>query len=111
MTDIKKGDRVRVALEGVVQRTFDNGNLWLESSDFGTAIDGTHVISVEKIEPPVEVFKPGDVVRSLATGSYWYLATNGYVRMTSADFPEPVEFYEYTDSTEFTSDEYEKVDL
>lgn len=62
-----KGDRVRVVLEGEVVEA-------LSSTTFTVGEAGTwenlinqereHVVSVEKIEPPVEVFGPGDTVRS-----------------------------------------------
>ena len=62
-----KGDRVKVTIEGKVTRA---GSEW-------AVINDHHDIylknaKVEKIEPPVEVFKPGDVVKNSA---YTYVLT------------------------------------
>ena len=64
MGNLKKGDRVRVTIEADVRFGSSFG------VDLGVAGGTVHLreevwpgVEFEKIEPPVEVFKPGDVVR------------------------------------------------
>jgi hypothetical protein len=106
----KKGDHVRVVIEGVVER---------EVSDFGILVNNTDGkwlaelytdrpgVTVEKVESPVEVFKPGDVVQSRATGyryARYAIARGGYTDLLNGIWrAEP--------GTTFTSRYYEKVDL
>lgn len=109
-----KGDRVRVVLEGEVDSTFANGDF-----DLGRSIGWTNsirptdetVVSIEKIEPPVEVFKPGDVVRSKANpGLLYSIGRDGYLSHSLHEF-----FGWYptgaTHREAFTSRYYEKVSL
>lgn len=112
MSDIKHGDRVRVVAEGlahnngrytVVQNDNDD---WLVEYRNGAVGNG---VKVEKIEPPVEVFQPGDVVRSKRDGSSTYTITNdGYVSHQTGDhWHDGREYCE----RQFTSEYYERVDL
>ncbi|HEU5118491.1 MAG TPA: hypothetical protein VFT74_17915, partial [Isosphaeraceae bacterium] len=81
MTDFKKGDRVKVsAFEGVV-RAADSGGVDVESEDgkFLAWVEDVKRIQIEKIEPPVEAFKPGDTVRALGLSDmYFSLGQDGY---------------------------------
>ena len=106
----QKGDRVRVVLEGKVLGTDKNG-FSLGAYDGNFIIPGAeHVVSIEKIEPPVEVFKPGDVVRAKWNDGFLYsLGRDGYFSHSSALwFP-----YEdsITQAKDFTSRVYERVEL
>lgn len=97
------GDRVRVVLEGVVTQ---NPNFAPDFTlDHMTWVQPQWPVtkSVEKIEPPVEQFKFGDVVRSKLTGAVYTLTREGYVRHSmGSHFPS---------LRKFTSEHYEKVDL
>ena len=102
-----EGDRVRVVLEGVADdiryERFRIGGGTL----FANIIDPNkdHVVSVEKLEPPVTVFKPGDTVRNKKLHEYIYtVAENGYYDHYAACV--------FTDGEElFTSRDYELVEL
>lgn len=117
MSDYKpvKGDRVRVVLEGTVD---------IGSAGYVTLIpDGRDAasiglsrprmeefnVSIEKIEPPVEVFGPGDVVRHLGNKvSRYAIGHNGYFSFQGNDFREHDEsFLQKT----FTSKDYVRVEL
>lgn len=60
----RTGDRVRVVLEGEANGVGSSGFVIGESYDDNfIAFGAKHVVSIEKIEPPVTVFKPGQTVR------------------------------------------------
>jgi len=96
-----KGDRVRVVLEGEVS--------WVGSKGFevGESYAEDHVVSIEKIEPPVEVFKPGSVVRHRTFGTLYAVGDVHYVNLESG------ESYKLTEDSRsvFTTAFYEKVSL
>ena len=100
-----KGDRVRVVYEGEAQDPDDLGfsisEEGLGSVPFFFADAG--LVSVEKIEPPVEVFKPGDVVRGKVFGHVFTIADDGYVSHSTGAFRPGY--------NEFNSVGYEKVSL
>lgn len=121
MADIKNGDRVRVTVEGLahnngtytVVRSADDQDHWL--AEYRNLLVGEGV-TVEKIEPPVEVFKPGDVVRALDQPDYVYLVRPDgkyiYLRTTpdaGLDLLIGREFGPM--GLQFTSERYERVDL
>lgn len=75
------------------------------------------VLRIEKIEPPVEQFKAGDVVRPLPwTGEsdkVYFLTTTGFVRVSGRrgyTLAKTFEHYEFS-LAEFTSVKYERVDV
>lgn len=118
-TDIKVGDRVRVVIEDEVVRC-DGGTIYLkndvpgEDADMWFASGDPNVVSVEKIEPPVEVFKPGDFVKSKdGVARVYYITQNGYVMIShplapGASWPH----YEFDHSEDpFDSTEYTKVEM
>lgn len=116
MAKIKPGDWYRITIEG--QWDADESAIatkglasLVHGDDFLT--DDSDIVTVEKIEPPVEIFRPGDVVRSrelpttilaLSKKGYTYVGANNrglflrYERGSRS--PE-----------EFTSEDYEKVSL
>lgn len=99
-----KGDRVRVVLEGEVKHVYSDGDLHIESAKYyKTEVPREGIISIEKIEPPVEVFKPGDVVRGKVFGHVFTIADDGYVSHSTGAFRPGY--------NEFTSRGYEKVSL
>lgn len=121
MSDIKVGDRVKVAIEGTVGevlRLGDNNTVYGLGfvNQFG---NGSHTVftnqddvTVEKIEPPVETFGPGDVVRAKGIRGVFEsraLGRDGYLAFPGG------RFYRYgTDgfqASEFTSDRYERVEI
>lgn len=108
MSDYKpvKGDRVRVVLEGEVS--------WADVEQFDVRAEDNRLLasvllgrgaSIEKIEPPVEVFKPGDVVRSKWFPSYLYLINDSGYSYVGGNGS-----YRSIDHT-FTSKDYEKVSI
>lgn len=112
MSEFRKGDRVRVTFEG-------------EVSVPSSSIDGMVVVSVdsgpmrshwvrpecvEKIEPAVEPFQPGDFVREVSSGRVFYVAKGGYAQVK----PWPSSFVEFhngdiENDLPSTTGEYEKV--
>lgn len=100
-----EGERVRVVLEGEVTYLARHGF----SVGDGTANNyitahAEHVVSVEKIEPPVEVFKKGDTVRSLNSHSYVFtIGRDGYFDHYNGIFNP--------NSPPFTSRYFERVTL
>lgn len=81
------GDRVRVVLEGEVGWVSGSGtgNFEVGTGDSYVNPDRAEVVSVDKIEPPVEVFKPGDVVRERTTGVHYALAVDGWTLLNGRD--------------------------
>lgn len=109
MREFSKGDRVTVTFEATVRdqnpsyMTFSNDEArWIGEVQTDAAV-------IEKIEPPVETFKSGDVVRgrsdpeivvALFDGGYVYVgAVNNGLRVSAV---EPMGF---------TSDHWERVSL
>lgn len=73
------GDRVRVVLEGKAAALPgvagpDDHDLFIEAGNDVHVVDVRHVVSIEKVEAPVEVFQPGDTVRNLTTGVLYTIA-------------------------------------
>lgn len=111
MSGFKKGDRVRVTLEGEVKDVLTSGAVALH-------YDGEYVFvqppeKVEKIEPPVEVFGPGDFVRDPESGQVFLLIEDGYVQVKpTIGQANPLTWPDQPDHTEtFTSENYERVDV
>jgi hypothetical protein len=106
------GDQVRVVVEGEVELV--DGFGFTVGPQFPVIYedDKDVLVSVEKIEPPVEVFGPGDVVRRLVDRDYVYaLGDNGYTNLTLQHV------YTYNDdlrsfnADDFTSKSFERVTL
>lgn len=115
----KVGDRVRVVLEGEVTDTAGGSVtisdralrgsdpvFWCSST---VADDAKFLVSVEKVEPPVEFFKPGDVVRDTRNGMLYALSTEGYIYLKDGEFVRKYNG-EYSGGP-FTSKNCEKVNL
>lgn len=112
MGDIKPGDYVRITIEGP---WYDDDYRTTEQiasiREYGAHPADT--VTVEKIEPPVEVFKPGDRLRykgrwsgyeiTVADRGYLQHFTDGSVEF----FTTPTKFT--SEKYEFTSEKYEKV--
>lgn len=100
----KVGDYVRVVLEGEAESTSEDF-FTLGSAGWSNCIDpdAAHVVSVEKVAPPVVTFKPGDVVRSRVGGYAYTLTEGGYVAHHSGRF--------HRDDEPFTSQDYGLVEL
>lgn len=114
MSDYKpaKGDRVRVVFEGEVSYINNTGtllDLWVSKDGEMIGTLYSEHLSIEKIEPLVEVFKPGDVVRSKSIARFRYvIGRDGYFSFQGNDFREHDEdFMEQN----FTSERYERVEL
>lgn len=114
MSEFKVGDRVRVTFEATVAGSPAPRGACLCSFGYN---DG-HIreeylrqegVTVEKVlPPPPEVFKPGDVVRALGTGSTYTLTNDGYVsHSTGQVWTDGAEWRD----NEFTSKRYERVEL
>lgn len=118
MSDIKAGDRIKVTKEFEVtvryaarsyqgfDVTYDDGST---SPSINVGRDG--VVRVEKIEPPVEVFKPGDRLRRKGWGDAAFeitLSEDGYLQHFVTG---RTAYYAYdaNNPTEFSSKDYEKV--
>lgn len=78
MSELKKGDRVKVTIEGEVSRTWsgtsagDLGYVDVGESSIRLTADGVTIenVTVEKLPDPEPVWLPGDVV-SLFAGPGW----------------------------------------
>lgn len=111
------GDRVRVVLEADVSDVDGEGiefdsdeiSLWI-----GPKARKDFVVSIEKIEPPVEVFGPGDVVRQRShPGNIkaLYDESDGrcrWLQVTDSHYPAG---YLSNSHSRFTSKHYERVNL
>lgn len=107
MSDIKKGDLVRVTIEGVIH---DSEGLGIFLHDGCTYINTKKPgVSVERIEPPVVQFKPGDRLRRRNGMAYEVtLGVDGYLHHSTDHFfrfsdPLPRGF--------FNSERFEKINL
>lgn len=115
MTDFNVGDHVKVTIDAVVVDE-GPGCICTDSYLHGEQptrvqkryLDGANV-SVERVlPPPPEVFKPGDVVRALGTGSSYTLTQDGYVsHSTGHVWTDGAEWRD----NEFTSKRYERVEV
>lgn len=107
-TTLVRGDRVKVTLDGEVLRVIDiePGSEEIElrvESEHGATYVYAHPSAIEKVEPPVEVFGPGDLVRSKEYGFLYAIARDGYLSL-EAGLWAGVKY-------PFTSERYERVDL
>ena len=102
MTDYspKKGDYVRVTIEGEVEGVSGRHG-WFGVGGQEVYFDGD--FTVEKIAPPVETFKPGDVVRRKDDVVIFTISRAGYIRHDEGVY--------YPVMSSFTSENYEKVNL
>ena len=105
MEDIKKGDRVRITIEGEVTAVSTNGDLIVDDYHEIATAAPTGGITVEKVEPPVEVFGPGDVVRHKTEKVLYTIGKNGFLNHRSGIL------WESTTFEPFTSEHYERVSL
>lgn len=96
------GDRVRVVMEGEVTAANEEYFIIEDRKPETTSRNSTYVrsdaeflVSVEKIEPPVTVFKPGDVVRTIGgdfCDNHWVIAHGGYVNSFGVFTKSEMEF-------------------
>lgn len=106
--EFKVGDRVRLTLEGTVKNTFTTGAVQVTWQGPLTVFESEQV---EKIEPAVEPFQPGDFVREVSSGQVFYVAKGGYVQVK----PWPASFVEFhngdiENDLPSTTGEYERVE-
>lgn len=100
------GDRVRVVLEGEVRET--TTETFVVGDGFWSNVihpDSEHLVSVEKVEPPVEVFGPGTVVRSKRSGWAYTVGEGGFLSH------ELGRWVIHRLSNHFTSERYERIEL
>lgn len=108
MGNLKRGDRVRVTIEGEVEFGSSFG-VDLEVGDGVVHLrEGTwRGVEFEKIEPPVEVFKPGDRIRHRDIGFEVTIGDTGYlVHHTTGNHS-----WRPWRNEPFTSELYERVSL
>ncbi|MDP9820505.1 hypothetical protein [Nocardioides massiliensis] len=98
-----EGDKVRVVLEGAVDCTVSLG-FFVDADDVRSFVANKHVVSVEKIKPPVEVFGPGDTVRSKACRQLYSIGWGGYFVHATGKWRRELHL-------PFTSERYERVEL
>lgn len=107
----KKGDRVRIVIEGPWLYT-DETDVEYTARTKGIVVADDDTFSIEKIEPPVTVFKSGDRIRRIGAGyepGMGYQVTlgdEGYLQHFTVGGSD---YCEYTGTEEFTSDFYELV--
>ena len=104
-----KGDRVRVVLEGEVNYVEPSVGSYfdLDTGDTTTIYPRSAATkSVEKLDPAVEVFKPGDVVRAKSYGDVFTLGKEGYIAHLSGNF---LKYGTHTRAAWFNSENCEKV--
>lgn len=78
MSEYKKGDRVKVTIEGVYDGTPGDNDHWLRLPTGGVALfDGRNVASIEKLADPLPT-TPGSVIRHKFLGHYRMLDKDGY---------------------------------
>lgn len=104
----RPGDRVRVTTEGEVSWVSAAGAFEVGRDDQAVYFkpgNQPSVVSIEKIEPPVTVFKPGQTVRGKRSGLLYSLGEGGFWSHTYN------KFYQTGGDPRFTSKSYELVDL
>lgn len=101
------GEKVRVVLEGIVSRRGSYFIVGREGAGSFILPSDEHVVSVEKIEPPVVTFKSGDRLRRKGGGIPYEvtLACGGYIQ----HFEDVESEWYNNDGTIFTPEHYEKV--
>lgn len=108
MSDIKKGDRVRLAgAEFEVVRYCGTYATLYQDGAYAAEVKPSYV-PLEKIEPPVEVFGKGDVVRT-EEGRLILLGREGYTYLQTGQH-RPFGKGLYSRS-HFTSENFQKVNL
>lgn len=106
----EKGDRVKVTIEGTVNRVlnFDGTQELRIDADGLDHFIYTDTANVEKVEPEVEVFAPGTLVRdrsiphmryAIGHGGYFSFTTNAWHPFTPDDV------------NDFTAATYERVEV
>lgn len=116
---INVGDHVRIVIEGEYRQLFGSIDRYEgelpEGTTFRVAPDDK--ATIEKIEPPVTRFEPGDVVHSRTTGAYLALGTEGFLNLNNGRFFRYGEYGEttapdgrYLRLEAFTSDGYDLVE-
>lgn len=123
--DVRPGDRVRVHTE------YEAKVDWMDPYRYALVDDDGHDRNVSriyrgtkvtKVEPPVEQFKPGDVVRLRGTRTTYTLGKLGYIRVSRTANPSDPEIFEYrygvgralghpASPEYFTSELFEKVNI
>lgn len=114
--DINPGDRFRFTVEGVYEDSGGKGGVnvgtYDATRDFDVTSSGDDTVTIEKIEPPVVTFGPGDVVRRKRDGAPILLADRGYVYLRGGARGH---YYGYDEMSyplaSFTSERYERVEL
>jgi len=105
MSEIKKGDWVRLTIEGEVDEVVYFGSYIstpkVKIGKYMYSLDERY--TVEKTEPPMVTFKPGDRVRSKRTGNEFTIGHGGY-------FSHQRHFWNGRVAT-FTSKVFELVDV
>lgn len=105
MSEIRKGDTVRLLPDQFEAQPSTTSNLVDLYEEDGTWAGTVRLHQVEKVEPPVEVFGRGDIVRSKSGGHVYLITSEGYVEMN-----ENIRGYANPPAT-FTSKGYEKINL
>lgn len=109
----KRGDRVRVTLEGEITRIMDvepgseEVELRIEHNG-STSFVYTDMATVEKIEPEYEVFGPGSMLRSTVLPNMHYFLSDGHFYAHNTEYPGGSLRKEYGDRR-FTAEFYERV--
>lgn len=108
---IKAGDRVRITIEGIADEIL-SGQAYGEHPEprhFDTASSRGDMVTIEKIEPPVVTFGPGDVVRKREWSThpgYLILADGQHASLENGAIHEECSF-----KGPFTSEDYERVNF
>ncbi len=104
---VKYGDRVKVTVEGLAHTNGGYTVIHSDSDQWLAEYKNIHLgdgVTVEKVEPPVEVFKPGDVVRDKLCGDVRAIGHDGWFNITQGRwYPGSVD--------DFTSEGHERVNL
>lgn len=102
----RSGDRVRVTFEATVEYKKAFGGFVFKPVNGGNlvSLEDTADLSIQKIEPPFEVFGPGDRVRHKNIPDYQYTIGHG-------GYFDHVNNLWNVSKTKFTSETYERVEL
>lgn len=104
----QRGDKVKVKFKAEVTAVYDGDEIQVTGAGRNVAFIRDASV-VEKIEPPVETFGPGDYVRDPNTGQVFLLIKDGYVQVRpTVGRANPLDWPEGTES--FTSEQYERVE-
>lgn len=114
MGAVKVGDYIRIVIEGPWDgsgEVLDYGVQPREDERTEWYANPGDVVTIEKIDPPVETFGPGDLVRGRDGGSVVALGLDGFFNLGSGEFFTYGQNGFYLTPEKFTSRRFKRVSV